>query len=269
LNAVRGRQGDQTLLAQPPTLRMDGRVAWITGASRGLGRAIAYAFAGAGAPVLLSARTVEPLEAIQADIVAAGGSAQIAVGSVTDPELPQRAMALAAKEWGRLDALVNNAAISPSFDRSDRIDLDGVRDVLETNLLAATACSQAAVEMLEADGGGAIVNVSSIHGTLAHQRMLAYSLSKGGLEMLTRTLAVEWAERGVRVNSLAPAYVKTDLSAGLTEHPHWGESLRSRTPLGRFATVAEIAACALFLAAPVSSYVTGATLFADGGWSAQ
>ena len=99
--------------------------------------------------------------------------------------------------------------------------------------------------------------------------MLAYGVAKGGMEMMTRILADEWAERGVRVNSLAPGYIETDMSDELRKHKTLGASLLARTPLNRFATTAEIAACAMFLASPISSYVTGATLMADGGWSAR
>ncbi|MBS1677087.1 MAG: SDR family oxidoreductase [Actinobacteria bacterium] len=246
-----------------------GRVAWITGASRGLGRTLACAFAGAGAAVLLSARSSEPLEELAAAIKGEGGDAEIVVGSVADPAVIAASIAAIEARWGRLDTLVNNAGISPFYKRSEQIGAAEMREVIEINLLAPLACCQAALPLLEADGGGSVVNVSSIHGSVAAPRMVGYAASKGGLETVTRTLAVEWAARGVRLNSLAPGYLHTDLSAGLVEHPHLGDELRSRTPLGRFAGNAEIAACALFLAGPASSYVTGTTLFADGGWTAQ
>ncbi len=115
----------------------------------------------------------------------------------------------------------------------------------------------------------AVVNVSSVHGSRAHPRILAYAVAKGGMEMMTRTLADEWADRGIRVNSLAPGYIETEMTAGLRDHDRWRESLLARTPLNRFATTDEIAACALFLASSAASYVTGTTLMADGGWSAR
>ena len=242
---------------------------WVTGASRGLGRVMAHAFAAAGADLLLSARSADTLGEVAREVGHAGAEVEAVAGSVGDAGAIERAVATAADRWGRLDALVNNAGISNRFEAAEKVSLKSLREMLETNLLAPFEISRRALPLLEAGEGGSVVNVSSIHGTLAHERMLGYSISKGGLEMLTRTLAVEWAERGVRVNSLAPGYVETDLSSDLIAHPRWGARILERTPMGRLGTAEEIAACAVFLASPASSYVTGTTLFADGGWTAR
>lgn len=260
---------DLQLLERPPDLSLANRVVWITGASRGLGRTMAFAFAGAGAEIVISARSPEPLEEIAAAVREHGGAVHIAPGSVTSAEDVAAAVATIEASHGRLDALVNNAGISPHFVRSERLEVEALREVLETNLVGAFACCRAAQPLLAAAEGSSIVNIGSIHGHRSQERMLAYAASKGGLEMLTRTLADGWVDFGIRVNSLAPAYIETEMSEGLRRHPSWSAELLSRTPLGRFATTAEIAACALFLASPISSYVTGATLMADGGWSAR
>ena len=250
-----------------PTLRMDDRVAWITGASRGLGRELALGFAAAGAAVVLNARSQEKLDEVAAEIRSAGGVAETLAGSIADPDTIERTMQLVRERFGRLDALVNNAGVSPMFVRAERMDQTDWRDVLEVNLTAPLACATAALPLLEARGGS-VVNVSSIHGARAHERIAAYAASKGGLEMLTRSLAVEWATRGVRVNAVAPGYLETDLTTALREHPRWSVSLKARIPMGRFGTPAEVVPAALLLAGPAGSYITGTTVFIDGGWTA-
>lgn len=258
---------DARLLSDPPGLRLDGKVAWVTGASRGLGRALAYALAGAGAELLLMARSEAPMRRIADDITAAGGVAHVVVGSVDDPADVAVAAERIQQHWGRLDVLVNNAGVSPMFKRSEQVSAEEWRTVLDINLYGPLACCQAAFPVM--GSGGSIVNVSSVHGVSAHERLVAYAASKGGVEMLTRCLAVEWAPQGIRVNSIAPGYLETDMTVALREHPRWRSSLLGKIPMGRFGTTAEIAASTVFLASDAASYVTGATLFADGGWTAQ
>lgn len=266
---VRSADTDAALLDGPPSLRLDGRVAWVTGASRGLGRSIACALAGAGAEVVVSARSADAIAQLVEQIRAAGGTAHAAPGSVDSEADVERALALVGERAGRLDVLVNNAGISPVFTRSEQLDQARWNEILGVNLTGAFRCAAAAFELLAADGGGSVVNVSSVHSVSAHERMAAYAASKGGLEALTRTLAVEWAPRGIRVNALAPGYVETEMSSGLREHEHWSRALLDRIPLRRFAGTQEIAPAVVFLASDAASYLTGATLFLDGGWTAR
>jgi NAD(P)-dependent dehydrogenase (short-subunit alcohol dehydrogenase family) len=260
---------DVSLLEHPPVIRFDNRVVWITGASRGLGRALAFGFAGAGASLMLSARSEEALHEVAETIRESGGEVEVVVGSITDPRSISSAVAGIERTWGRLDALINNAGISPVFKRSELVDDEEWRSVLDTNLTAPFACCRASLPLLESTDGASVVNVSSLHGQRAHERLVAYAASKGGLEMLTRTLAVEWATRGVRVNAVAPGYLETDMTVGLLDHPKWNAELLRRIPMNRFGTSAEVAGCIMFLASPLAGYVTGATLFVDGGWAAQ
>ena len=262
-------EDDRRLLNEPVGFGLEGRVVWLTGASRGLGRTLAYALAGAGAQLLLCARSEAALEEVAGDIRDHGGTAEVLAGSIADPELSERAAQLIGERWGRLDALINNAGISPAFARAERLDLDVWRDVIDTNLTAPLITSRAALPLMVEAGGGSVVNISSVHGARAHERLVAYAASKGGMEMLTRTLAVEWADRNVRVNSVAPGYLQTDMTTGLLEHERWGAALRARIPMGREGATGEVAPAVLFLAGPGSSYITGATLFVDGGWTAQ
>jgi NAD(P)-dependent dehydrogenase (short-subunit alcohol dehydrogenase family) len=256
------------LLAHPPSLRLDGRVVWLTGASRGLGRALAFALAGAGAELLLSARSEGPLEEVSQAIRGAGGVAETLVGSIAVPEVVAKSVATIERRWGRLDVLINNAGISPAFARAEQLAPGDWRDVLDVNLTAPFATAVAALPLLKAASQASVVNVSSIHGTRGHERLIAYAASKGGLEMVTRTLAIEWAPHNIRVNSVAPGYLVTEMTAGLRDHPKWSDSLLTRIPMGRFAQTEEIVPAIMFLASTGASYITGTTLHVDGGWTA-
>ncbi|MEZ5121710.1 MAG: glucose 1-dehydrogenase [Solirubrobacterales bacterium] len=260
---------DLTPLHNPPSLRLDGKVGWVTGASQGLGRALGLAMAGAGAEVLLTARNRSALDEVAHLIESAGGVAEVVAGSVTEPRDIDAAISAAERRWGRLDVLVNNAGIGTSYRRAEQVDDEEWARVLDVNLTAPFACARAALALLERSEAASVVNVSSVHGQVGGARLAPYCASKGGLELLTRSLAIEWAPKGIRVNSLAPGYLITEMTAELREHDRLCAELLDRVPMGRFGQPEEIAAAALFLASDASSYVTGATLCADGGWTAQ
>jgi NAD(P)-dependent dehydrogenase (short-subunit alcohol dehydrogenase family) len=249
------------------TLPLDGKVAWVTGAGRGLGAAIAQGLAAAGAAVVLTARTDgelgETLDKIEAD----GGRGLVLPADVTDAERVEAVAAAAVQEFGGLDILVNNAGISPVMTRSEALRLSDWKRILEVNLTGAFICAQAAGRYMLAASGGSIISISSVHGRSAWPRLPAYAASKGGLEMLTKTLAVEWADRNVRVNAVAPGYFSTEMTAGLRASA-LAEPLVARIPVGRFGLPEEVVGAVLFLASDAASYVTGSTISVDGGWTA-
>jgi NAD(P)-dependent dehydrogenase (short-subunit alcohol dehydrogenase family) len=249
------------------SLLLDGRVAWVTGAGRGLGAAIAQGLAAAGATVALTARTEPELAETLAKIEADGGRGLVLQADVTDPEQVEGAAAALLDRLGGLDVLVNNAGISPVMTRSEALSLADWQRILEVNLTGAFICSQAAGRHMLAAAGGSIISISSIHGQLGWPRLAAYAASKGGLELLTRTLAVEWADRNVRVNAVAPGYFATEMTAGLRASAR-SDALLERIPLARFGLPQEVVGAVLFLASDLSSYVTGSTVSVDGGWTA-
>ncbi|MFK4105174.1 SDR family NAD(P)-dependent oxidoreductase [Streptomyces sp. NPDC019531] len=249
-------------------LRLDRKTVWVTGAGKGLGRAMAVALAQAGATVAVTARTAPDLERLESELAGDGGKVLVVPGSIADSDAV-RDMVDRITQWtGRLDAVVNCAGISPHFTRSEKVTDRDWRQVMDVNLQGTFYCCREAGKVMLEQRSGSIVNVSSVHASTGFERIAAYAASKGGVEALTRALAVEWADRGVRVNSLAPGYFHTDLSSGLLDS-RWGERIVSSTPLGRVGDADELGGAAVFLASDASRFVTGTTLTVDGGWTAR
>lgn len=248
--------------ARPP--RFEGRVALVTGGGRGIGRAIALALGAEGAAVGVVARTSVQCQAVADEI----GERAIAVAAdVSEPRACAAAVSVVTKRLGAPTVLVNAAGISPVYQRAEAHDTDAFRQMLAVNLAGAFNVTHAAAPGL-LESGGAVVNVASVAGVAASPRLAGYGASKAGLVQLTRTLAREWADRGVRVNALCPGYLETDMTAELLAAPHLRERILAQTPLGRLARMEEVVAPALFLASDEAAYVTGAALLVDGGMAA-
>jgi NAD(P)-dependent dehydrogenase (short-subunit alcohol dehydrogenase family) len=252
-----------------PEFDLSNRVIWVTGASRGIGAGIALRLARAGANLLLQARGAAGLAEIAEKAAANGVSVETVAGSIADPQVAEEAVSRATARFGRLDGLVANAGISPTMKRSETVTLEEWREVCDTNLTGTFLTSLAAGRQMLKQGSGSIVNLSSVHGAVAGPRLLAYSASKGGVNMLTRTLAVEWADRGVRVNAVAPGYVTTDMTHDLLSHDTWSRRLIEQIPAGRFAGVEDIAGAVQFLLSDAGRYITGVVVEVDGGWTAH
>jgi gluconate 5-dehydrogenase len=244
-----------------------GKVALVTGAGRGIGRAIALGLAEAGADLVLAARSAEQIESVAAEVRALGRQALVVPTDVADGEQVEAMIERVGAEHGRLDVLVNNAGISPYYRRAERLAEAEWREVLDVNLTGTFLCCRAAAPLLQS--GGRVINVVSIGASVALERLAAYCVAKAGVEALTRVLAIEWAERGVLVNAIGPGFLSTEMTAGLRDNPRLRDGLIGRTPLGRLGEPEEVVGAALYLASAASSYVTGQTIYVDGGWTAQ
>lgn len=246
--------------------RLEGKVALVTGGNRGIGLAIATLFGEAGAKVMMTGRA--ETDAVRDLIAAAPDRFAWVAGDVTDPATPDRLVAATLGRFGRLDVLVNNAGVAANGDFHDFDDAK-LAYIVDTNLIAPFRIARAAIRPMLDQGGGTLVNIGSISGHVANkpQLQVAYNSSKAAIHQMTVTMAYEYAGRGIRVNALAPGYVVSDMTAGGIANDDWNRVWTENTPMGRFATPDEMATCALFLASDAASYVTGAVLKADGGYT--
>jgi gluconate 5-dehydrogenase len=248
-----------------------GRVAVVTGASSGLGVEFAEALASAGADLALLARRRDRLNDVAAGITARYGTRTVAVqADVSLPTDVERAFAEVSDQFGRVDILVNNAGVAPT-GRAERQWPDDWDTTIRTNLSALFHCCVTGAAVMRRGGrGGRIINVSSIFGRVGSSlfRVSAYAASKGGVDSLTRQLAVEWAADGITVNAIAPAWFESEMTAQSLEKDGIRRRMGDACPINRMGQAGELKTACLFLASPASSYVTGATIPVDGGYTA-
>ncbi|MET0850841.1 MAG: glucose 1-dehydrogenase [Candidatus Rokuibacteriota bacterium] len=243
-------------------MRLQGKVAVVTGAARGIGLAIAQRFVKEGAKVALADRLAAEVEA---EAAALGPAALAVPADVGDAGEVRRLVARTAERFGRLDCMVSNAAVQAEIPFLDLTEEEFDR-VIRVNLKGAFLCGQtAARQMVEAGTRGSIINMSSVNAVVAHPVLVHYAASKGGIAMLTKGMAVSLAPHGIRVNAIGPGTVNTPINANFFGMPGMVERFLMRTPLGRIAEPDEIASVAVFLASDEASYVTGTTIYADGG----
>ncbi len=246
---------------------LDGKVALVTGASRGIGRAIALRFAQAGARVVVSSRRLENVQVVAEEISTAGGDALAVQAHVGHDDEVKSLVQRTLDAFGRVDIAVNNAATNPYF--GPLLDADEGRwdKVMDTNVKGVLRVCRAVVPAMRAQGGGKIINLASVAGMRPMPGLSVYGISKAAVIMLTKTLAMELGPDNIQVNGIAPGVVKTRFSQLLWETPAIAEPLLRSTPLGHFGEVKDVASLALYLASPASDYVTGALFVVDGGMS--
>lgn len=240
---------------------LEGKTALITGGSRGIGYAIARTFLEKGARVFITARGEDGLKKAASEL------GINAIGLRCDNADPADIARMVEEAWriSPIDVLVNNAGISPYFKRVEHVTVEEWDAVVDVNLRGMYFCSvEVAKRMFDAGRPGSIVNVSSVLGVVPQERLGVYAATKAGVHQLTKVMALEWADRNVRVNAVAPGWTETDFTSGLFASRH-GPGLKSEIPLGRFATPDDVTGAALYLASDASRYVTGTVLLVDGG----
>ncbi len=247
-------------------MSLRGKVALVSGASRGLGRGIALALAQAGADLALASRSSAALEEVAAEVRDQGRQALPLPVDVSTVAGAQAMVARSVEAFGRLDVLVNAAGIQIRKPALEMTEEDWDR-LLGLNLKSVFFACQAAGRVMLAQGKGKIINLASLTSVLAYPNATLYAASKGGVAQLTKALATEWARHGVNVNALAPGFFETELTSALFANPDWIHyATTRRIPVGRTGVPEDLAGAAVFLASDASDYVNGHVLFVDGGW---
>jgi len=248
---------------------LQNKVAIVTGSARGIGQAIAVAMAAEGAAVVVNVGAHTPGDETVDQITKAGGRAKPFKADVSDEKQVQAMVDFAVKEFGRLDIFVNNAAVEKKFDFLD-FPLEEFDKIIKIDLRGPWLCCQiAARQMVKQGGGGRIINISSVHEDLPMLTNAAYCAAKGGMRMMTRTIAVELAKHKITVNNIGPGAVYTDIDADVQANPEMEKQLMAEIPLSRWGQPKEIADLAVFIASEKGGYMTGSTTFIDGGMLRQ
>jgi NAD(P)-dependent dehydrogenase (short-subunit alcohol dehydrogenase family) len=248
-----------------PNFSLSGQRAVVTGASRGIGAAIAAALLEAGVAVALLSRDAAALNATRARL-APRGTVVTQVADVADIALCQAALADAADALGGLDILVNNAGVEEVCGSLEVTEALWDR-ILDTNLKGAFFCAQAAARLMSGRGGN-ILNVCSLTSEVGVPGATAYTASKSGMLGMTRALAAEWAAQGIRVNGIGPGYFQTAMTDPFYQDPAWQQRVLNKIPLGRFGQMEDLGGAAVFLCSPAAAYITGQVLYVDGGYLA-
>jgi gluconate 5-dehydrogenase len=250
-----------------PLFDLSGRTALVTGSTRGIGRALAAALAGAGAQVVVNGRDPATVQAACEEMRTQGLRAAGRAFDVTDEDAVERAAEAIERDTGPIDVLVNNTGIQIRAPLENFATADWNR-IVQTNLTSVFLVSRAVARRMIPRRRGKIVNVLSVNSEAARYSIAPYSATKGGLKMLTKGMCVDWARHGIQVNGLAPGYFETELTRPLVQDPDFTAWIERRVPAGRWGKVDELAGAAVFLASPASDFVNGHVLVVDGGMTA-
>ncbi len=251
-----------------PNFSIQGKVAIVTGASKGIGYGLAKALAAAGAKVAVVARSKSSLDLLVKEIAAEGGEASAYELDVRDVAAIRTVFEQVASDYGRLDIVVNNAGLGEGMAALD-VTEEYWDDMIDVNLKGVFFCCQAAGRIMLEQGYGKIVNVSSQVSVVGIPDGVAYCASKGGVNQLTKVLALEWSGRGICINAVGPTFIYTPGTAERLDTPEFRDQVLARIPAGRIGTINDVAGAVVYLSSPASDLVTGTLLLVDGGWTAQ
>ena len=245
---------------------LKGKVAMVTGSSKGLGETAAMAMAKAGADVAICGRNREDIDKVVDKVNATGSRAAGFVLEVTSTETVQKGVSAILDHFGRVDILLNNAGTNYRVPVLEYPEEEWDR-VINTNLKGYYLVAKAVVPRMIENGYGKVINMSSILGRIGIINQLAYASAKGGVEQMTKIMAIEWAKSGVRVNAIAPTYFETDMVKQIRNDKERFDFINTRTPMGRWGHLEEIEGIVVFLASPASDFITGQSIAIDGGWT--
>lgn len=246
---------------------LTGKVAVVTGGGSGLGQGMALALARAGADIALVGRRAEKLEETAESVRELGRRALVAAGDVTQEADVRRIAASVEEELGPIDILLNAAGITV-IKPTTELELEEWQRVVDTNMTGTFLCTKViGARMLERQRGK-VINIASLTSHVGFPQRAVYGATKGAVSLFTQSVSVEWAERGVQVNAIAPGFFRTPLNSHLFDQPSWAQALQDRIPMGRPGTADDLAGMAIFLASAASDYVTGQTFYVDGGYIA-
>jgi NAD(P)-dependent dehydrogenase (short-subunit alcohol dehydrogenase family) len=248
-----------------PDFGMGGKVAIVTGGSKGIGLGIARAFVGQGASVAICARGQEALDTAVAELSSGGGRALGVSADATDPSAAQAVVEQCVEAFGTVDILVNNAGAAPFMSTIDAIRLEGFEKYFRINFSSAVNFLRAAGPVLLARQAGCVLNIASVAGFIASPGLTYYASAKAAIISLTRTVSREWAGAHVRVNALAPGWIETDMNEGARQNPEFLRTTLASIPLARWGRPEDVASAAVFLCSPAASWITGEVLVVDGG----
>ncbi len=244
---------------------LSGKVAVVTGSSRGIGRSIAEHMSHAGAKVVISSRKAQACEQVVTAINDSGGQAVSVPCNIAEPAQLQNLMDRTIEAWGRLDILVCNAAVNPYFGPMETMPEDAYDRIMNCNVKSNFLLTRMAAKLMASGGGGNIILISSIGGNQGSDTLAVYGISKAADSSMAKSLAIEWGSRGIRANCIAPGLIKTDMSRALWENEKLLKNVEEGTPVHRIGRPEDIGGVAVFLASKAAAYITGQTIVVDGG----